>query len=729
MSILGQEKDDAERVALRCPQCASANQPQAKFCARCGVSLWETCLRCGDLRPAAESYCAVCGASRSEVTANRQEQLETDLRKAAELHAAYDFDQALALLSSIATLDHPQLAELAVRAGRLLREMAAERDRREAEARINGQRAQACFDACDFDGAAEVLAGIPLPLRSAAATELDVRVAARRQEIAALTAELHAALRQKRIRDVASTVGRLLALKPDHACGGKLAEELEQRLVHAAEKEVAAFRHDKAFDLLEQIPSRVRTPRAEELRRQVAELAWLAWDLRKAPILDATLVSTAKRLRQLVPGDPQLIKLCTELQRRTGLAEGRGRQDPLPWARQPQPTALGVAVEGMTQFRHLGRVETPEPSRPLQQAARFAVACGLALTGLGEAALPINLLSSEEQGVLYRVGRLVRCLRDQPAWGLDLGSSGLKAVQLAWDEGRQQAVIKTAILIQHAKPLSHAANETEERKLVEETLDAFLDGHETKGAQVCVSMPTQRSLNVPLELPPVDLARASKYIQFEASHAFPLPLDQLTWDCQPFDPLPTGSSGAAEAESETSHRALLVGAKRTETQRFLKPFEELDLRVDVLQSDAVALHNFLVHEYFAEDDEKASPPASAMAAIDVGCDVTNLVVSSPYSFWVRSCGVAGQTFTRALVRDLKLGIAQAEQQKLAIESAGRLGDLYEAWSSVFQDLLRDLRASLAMYAEAVPDRPVRQILGLGGGFALHGLLRCLWFGR
>ena len=49
------------------------------------------------------------------------------------------------------------------------------------------------------------------------------------------------------------------------------------------------------------------------------------------------------------------------------------------------------------------------------------------------------------------------------------------------------------------------------------------------------------------------------------------------------------------------------------------------------------------------------------AAVDVGCDVTNIVVSSPQSLWFHSCGVAGQSFTRALVREFKLSVAQAEQ--------------------------------------------------------------------
>jgi Tfp pilus assembly PilM family ATPase len=681
------------------------------------------------LGPAAESFCPVCGSSLGEVAAEQQERLEADFRKVAELHAACCFDDALVLLVPISKRTHPRLAEQALRAGQLIRELVAERDRRRAEAEIASQRARKSFDAYDFDGAAEILAQVPSPLRSEATVKLDAQVAARRQEIAALTEEVRAAVREKRILDLASSIDRLLALKPDHPVGGKLAEKVQRHLLDAAEKHLAEHRYDDAQRLLERIPLPVRTPRAKELHRQVGELAWLAWDLRSAPFVDATLLSVAKRLQALAPKDARAVKLSSELQRRTKLAESKPRGKPQPWARPPQATALGVPIEWLSGFRRLGRVETLEQSETLQQTGRFAVACGLALTALGEAAMPINLFSSGNPGVLKWVGGLVRSWRDQPGWGIDLGPSGLKAVQLAWDQNQQQAVIQAVALIEHAKPLSHAANEDEEKKLIEETLEKFLDSHQTKSTQVCLGIPGRMSLMVSLELPPMEPAKLPKLVEYEARSEFPIPLEQLAWDFQVFQHLPADSNGSAKAEVQDGQRALLVGARHTATQRFLEPCERLGLRVDAIQTDVIGLHNLLVYEHFPDDDNPLPPAQNAVAAIDVGCDATNIVVSSPYSLWSHACGVGGQTFTRALVKDLKFGIAQAEQQKRTPESAERLSDLFEAWSPVFQDLLRETRDSLATYAQTIPDYPVRQIIGLGGGFALHGLLRGLRCGR
>jgi Tfp pilus assembly PilM family ATPase len=187
---------------------------------------------------------------------------------------------------------------------------------------------------------------------------------------------------------------------------------------------------------------------------------------------------------------------------------------------------------------------------------------------------------------------------------------------------------------------------------------------------------------------------------------------------------------------------LLVAAKRHLVRRFLESLRHAGLRADLLQPDFIALHNFLAFEQFAAagkgdsphlpaavEDAAAAKPPPAAAALDVGGDVTSLIVSSPQSLWFHSCGVAGRSFTRALVKELNLSVAQAEQLKRAPESALQIGPFQQALAPVFDDLLREVRQSLAVYAQAEPGRPVGQLFGLGGGFALHGMFRYFRCGR
>ena len=167
-------------------------------------------------------------------------------------------------------------------------------------------------------------------------------------------------------------------------------------------------------------------------------------------------------------------------------------------------------------------------------------------------------------------------------------------------------------------------------------------------------------------------------------------------------------------------------------------FRRLGIQVDVLQTDFLALHNFLLYEFLSTGkaaDKAVAPGGPAVpqcrvaAAVDIGCDATNIVVSAPQSLWFHSCGVAGQTLHPRLVHQFKLSVAQAERLKRQPESAPSFSDLYQAIAPVLDDLLKETQHALAAYAAAQPDLPVEQIIGLGGGFFLHGLLGHLRVGQ
>ena len=453
------------------------------------------------------------------------------------------------------------------------------------------------------------------------------------------------------------------------------------------------------------------------------------FDLRNSPTIDATLVAVARRLQQLTPGDARAIKLCEEVQRRAGGTESQGQRGPVLWARPPQETPLGIAIEEPAAFRRITCAQSAAKELELSRCpGRFAVACGLALAGLKRAPLRVNLLAGEQRGMLSRASRILRSHGDRPAWGLDLGMSGLKAVKLSWNGAARQATVEAAVSIEHAKSLGNALNEADEQKLIAETLSKFLERHRPKGERITVGLPSRMALIRQFELPPVEQFKIPKLLEFEARQQFPFPLEQLAWDYQFLDEVDVSGNGSRNRAGKRWRNVLLLGSQAASSRRFLDGFRRQNIPVDILQPDFIALHNFLAHEYLSASGDLPAADA-AVAAVDVGCDVTNLVISSPQSLWFRSCGVAGHSFTRALVKEFKLSVAQAEQRKRSPESLERFSDLYEAMSPVFEDLLKELQQALAAYSIAQPDRPIQHILGVGGGFSLHGLLRWLWHGR
>jgi type IV pilus assembly protein PilM len=720
--------EDGTGMAPSCPKCDAPNSNERQFCAKCGRPLRELCFHCGEICVAGENFCSVCGANLGEAAAERIGRADAAFRAAAEKQAACRFDEAIELLTSIAQDKHPRLAERTARARQLIQHLRAQRERQQSAEEEAYYQAKQFFAASDYEGAAEALRDVPPALQGDKTEQLRRQIQERRQEVASLTEELREAVRAKRLGDVLRRINQLLALKPHHAYAMSLVAPVQGRLLSAAEKRLADSRYDEALQLLDQLPREAGGPQLAELRREASELAWLAWDLRHAPMIDTTLLAVAERLRRLRPQDEKLAKVCDELERRRRRAAKHARLEPMAWASPPPETALGVAIDWLTGFRRLRLGPDIDLSDLRQQPGRFGVACGLALAGVRQAAMPIDLLTLEQRGAMGQVARMMRAGKPRIAWGIDLGTSALKAVKISWDEKKQEAVVGAALLIEHAKALNLAVNEAEEAKLVGDTLKAFVAGQTLKAERLCVGLPGRMAISRKIEVPPVESRRKGlKLVEFEARLELDLPLEQLIWDFQPLGRKPAGA--APLSDIQPSH-ALLIASKRQIAARFLEPLRRAGLRPDLLQPDFVALHNLLAYE------QMASPPADvlpdempALASIDIGCNSTNVLVSSPRSLWFHSCGIGGHSFTRALVKQFNLTVAQAEQQKRAPESAERLCDLYEALSPLFGDLLNDVQHSLAAYAETEPDCRVHRALGCGGGFALHGLFRYLRCGR
>jgi type IV pilus assembly protein PilM len=728
--LMIEQMEDVNQAALYCPECEVANLPQRKFCAKCGTSLWKTCPQCGDASAAGEAFCGTCGTNLVEAGAERVERMESVFQTAAELRAERRLYDAIALLLPIKKIQQPHMAGYVSRASELVREMSAECSQQRVLADEECRRASQLFDAFDFDGAAKILEMIPATFRNDAILKLGAQVEAKRQQIVAIAKELHAAVREKRILDLPAQIERLLTLKPDHVYGKRLADQVQSHLVHTAKKQLADRNYEQALRLLEQIPSGRRDSQTGELYHQVAELAWLSWDLRNAPLIDRTLVAVAERLRKLAPDDARVTKPCAELQRRARLAERQPSGEPLPWARPPEQTVLDAPVDSPSGFRRLRCAAEMDQSDLRQGFGRFAVACGLALAGIHQASIEINLLQAQNRGLLSKVTRLIQPRNTKKAWGLDIGTSGLKAVKLAWDDVNQQAIVENVTLIEHAKLLIYAANDAERKKLITETLQAFLGRQQLRSERVCVGLPGRMALSYQTGSLPGDSASAAKAIEFEAGTRFPFPLTELDWDFHFFDSDRSGSDDGTKSSEKRGRNAVLLAARQATTDDFLDPLFELGVRVDVLQTDSLALHNFVLYEHFSNaEHERTAESYPVVAAMDIGAEMTNIVVSSPYSLWFHSCGVAGHSFTRALVKEFCMSLAQAEQTKRAPETAKRFSGVCETLLPVFEDLSEEMQRSLVAFAETQPDHHVQQVLTVGGGAMLHGLLRYLRCGR
>jgi type IV pilus assembly protein PilM len=300
-----------------------------------------------------------------------------------------------------------------------------------------------------------------------------------------------------------------------------------------------------------------------------------------------------------------------------------------------------------------------------------------------------------------------------PAWGLDLSANGLKAIKLVREQ--EHARVEACLHVPPARPIANSANETERAELVTGVLNEFVRRvGELRGVKVVMGIAGHRVLGRFFELPPLPVKKIADAVLFEAKHLLPMALEALCWSYA------IESRGAGQAADDQPRRVMLQACRESYVRERIGLFKAAGIHVDRVQSDCVALHNALVYE-----SALMSPAAGCVAAVDCGSEETNLVVCSTAGTWFRTFGIGGDPFARQLVK--QLGVTAEQAQRLLHEPARarRFSRWHEALAPLYVQLASEIERSLATHRKLYPDRPIRQIYGLGGAFQTFGVLRQL----
>jgi type IV pilus assembly protein PilM len=510
---------------------------------------------------------------------------------------------------------------------------------------------------------------------------------------------------------------RLLDLTPNDEQAIRLAHQLRDRLLRAAKKRVQEDDYSGALRLLDDVPTIALNDDVEKLAAQARELNWLMTNMRLAAVVDDTVVTLAERLARMRPGNQKAAQLLAKLKARHASRSSNTVRVAPDWA-VPREPYLGFPVEWLSGMRRVGLSEEASKAFTDNPACYF-VACGLALQGLEVTSITSNLLASGQQSGVLRKLRFGRTRPPQTAWGLDLGAHSLKAVRIRRGDD-DRPVVDACCRIEHEdwnKIDEEGASNTQK---FASSLEQFLSRHPIEGEEkVAVSLPGSLILGRFFDLPPVEENRVEDAVRYEAAGQIPFDLQDVKWSYQAFG---LGDDQAAESRKR---RIVLQAAKSHHVQDLTLLCEQAGFKPAIVQSDCAALHNLLAHEFLEQD----ASSRDCLAVLDVGAANTNLVVTSPQSAWFRSLGVAGETLTSALVRAFQLTRDQAEALKCQPGRAKQLYPVYEALDPILTTLVEEVQRSLKVHHRLYPDLSVKRMLGAGGGFAMHGLLRRLRTGR
>ena len=712
----------SQNGSVICGACQAINPASNRFCRECGLGLWEPCFRCKAPVEATTKYCGSCGANIFEWVQERLASLDKELAKAQRLAQAYRFAEALALLQPIAAYEDSRLREFAERASQMIETCRAEREAWRARVIAVEKEARQLVAKRDYHGANRLLESVPIVFRVGSIGQLYEEVQSALAEIAALEGDLATLGKGPPTAEAIRKIGRLLTLCPTHGEARRLGTHLAARLVEVAQGRLAQGRYQEVKRVLEQVPEGLQNDELRSIRDRAWELTYLVSELRETPLISESVVSLAGRFRKLAPQDREMAAVCVDLERRFQ-AHPRSLDQPILLLKPPKASPLGRPVEWLTGVGRLRLDSKLELPVLVDNPGRFAAACGAALQGLVETSSDVNLLRDDES----LLGKAARWLTQRPArtaWGLDLGSSGLKAVRLAL-RGGDEPVVTHCDFVEYDKILSQAASDGQLRTLLEDAVKTWVSRNPSAD-RICLTLPPRSVVVRQFELPDMPPEMLDTAVENEAMLTMPIPLRELEWRYEVLEQIERPS------DQTTWLKVAVLGIKQVVLEEWLAAMRKLGVRVDVIQVDWLALHNFAVYNYFPSRSDlvaENAPAAPPVALFDIGTDVTNLLVCAGDLAWLRSGGLGIDRVTKTLVREFHMTFARAESWKRNPGAGDNTARLAEVVRPMIQDLVNELKTGLEVFEEAHPGRRVERVFLVGGGVRLHGLLRYLWWGE
>lgn len=330
---------------------------------------------------------------------------------------------------------------------------------------------------------------------------------------------------------------------------------------------------------------------------------------------------------------------------------------------------------------------------------------------------------------------------NQAVWGIEIGQCALKAIRLRHDPQTNKVEALAFDYIEHPKILSQP--DADPDALSREAIQTFLSRNAVKGDRIVIGVPGQSGLARFIKLPPVEPSRIPEIVKYEARQQIPFALEEVVWDFQTIGNAEEAGGFALETEIG------LFAMKRDLIYRFMNPFREASVEVDVVQMRPLAVYNFAAFDQISttsdgevEEEEKEqseyqreelveskkpaeSAPSGFVVLLDMGADNSDLVITDGTRIWQRNLPIGGNHFTRALTKELKLTFAKAEHLKRNATKAQDPRAIFQAMRPVFNDLVSEIQRSIGYFSSVHRQSKISSIIGMGNAFKLPGLQKFL----
>ena len=293
---------------------------------------------------------------------------------------------------------------------------------------------------------------------------------------------------------------------------------------------------------------------------------------------------------------------------------------------------------------------------------------------------------------------------DKPVFGLDIGFSSLKVMQLD-HKGTDRDV--TGYGVARFNPAAITDGVITDPEVVAAAIFELFDKNlvgEITTRRVAVSIPASRTFNRTMTLPPMKKSEIDEAVRLEAEQYIPMPIDELYMD---------DSTILQSADKGTELLAVAVPKRIIDS--YIVLLNLLGLEPVTMETTISAASRLFVQA------EQSDVPA---VLIDLGSLASDLTVYDKTLIVTGTVPGGGDSFTSIIADTLRVSKEEAHviKTKYGLGLSKKQQEITTALTPILEQLGKEIRRMIRYYEERTDtDRKIGQVVTMGGGANMPGL--------
>ncbi|MBI5467118.1 MAG: type IV pilus assembly protein PilM [Candidatus Kerfeldbacteria bacterium] len=291
--------------------------------------------------------------------------------------------------------------------------------------------------------------------------------------------------------------------------------------------------------------------------------------------------------------------------------------------------------------------------------------------------------------------------------GIDIGTSSIKAVQLAADNQRPRLMTygyleQSTDIIKNDTPAA--------REVVISGLKTLIRESKITTNRAVTALPSFTVFSSIISLPLMTRKELNSAVRWEAKKFVPMPIDDLVLDWKLLKESHELKQPAAQTPKNL--RVLITAAPKSLVKRYIDIFRAAGLQIVNLETESLALERSLI----------GTDPAPVMI-VDIGAAATDIaVIVDGIPLINRSIDVGGNSMSKSIAQSLNIDQQRAEQFKRDFGlNAGQqsTSQIPKTIEFVMSSIVNEIRFVLNLYRNQNTGPIERIILSGGSAFLLN----------